>query len=71
MLQVVSELNIPKGKETFGIPSQIVVYDSMALSDFGVVGGMLRFLVIAKTLWRTVAPNPRCPWCTTATVFRS
>ncbi|KAK8945715.1 Inositol-tetrakisphosphate 1-kinase 1 [Platanthera guangdongensis] len=50
MLQVVSELNIPQGKETFGIPSQIVVYDSMALSDFGAVGGALRFPVIAKPL---------------------
>lgn len=49
MLQVVSELEIPQGKETFGIPSQIVVYDSMALSDYGAVGA-LRFPVIAKPL---------------------
>ncbi|KAH0456014.1 hypothetical protein IEQ34_013921 [Dendrobium chrysotoxum] len=49
MLQVVSELEIPQEKETFGIPSQIVVYDSMALSDYGAVGA-LRFPVIAKPL---------------------
>lgn len=49
MLQVVSELWIPQEKETFGIPSQIVVYDSMALSDSKAVGA-LRFPVIAKPL---------------------
>ncbi|KAK8926251.1 Inositol-tetrakisphosphate 1-kinase 1 [Platanthera zijinensis] len=46
MLQVVSDLRIPQDKETFGIPSQIVVYDSIALSD----SGALKFPVIAKPL---------------------
>lgn len=50
MLQVVSELETPpQEKETFGIPSQIVVYDSMSLSDSRAVGA-LRFPVIAKPL---------------------
>ncbi|PKU82709.1 inositol-tetrakisphosphate 1-kinase 1 isoform X1 [Dendrobium catenatum] len=49
MLQVVSELEIPQEKETFGIPSQIVVYDSVSLSDSEAVGA-LRFPVIAKPL---------------------
>ncbi|PKA53262.1 Inositol-tetrakisphosphate 1-kinase 1 [Apostasia shenzhenica] len=49
MLQVVSELEIPQETETFGIPSQVVVYDSMALSDSRAVGA-LRFPVIAKPL---------------------
>ncbi|XP_020580782.1 inositol-tetrakisphosphate 1-kinase 5 [Phalaenopsis equestris] len=49
MLQVVSELEIPQEKETFGIPSQIVVYDSMFLSDSRAVAA-LRFPVIAKPL---------------------
>ncbi|KAH0456045.1 hypothetical protein IEQ34_013952 [Dendrobium chrysotoxum] len=47
MLQVVSELGISQEKETFGIPKQVVVYDSIALSDSGEVGS-LRFPVIAK-----------------------
>ncbi|KAG6484610.1 inositol-tetrakisphosphate 1-kinase 5-like [Zingiber officinale] len=49
MLQVVSELEIPQERETFGIPSQVVIYDSAALSNSGVVGA-LRFPVIAKPL---------------------
>lgn len=49
MLQVVSELEIHQQKETFGIPSQVVIYDSSALSNFGVIGA-LRFPVIAKPL---------------------
>ncbi|WOK98681.1 hypothetical protein Cni_G07393 [Canna indica] len=49
MLQVVSELEIPQERETFGIPSQVVIYDSGALSNSGVVGA-LRFPVIAKPL---------------------
>ncbi|KAG6504094.1 inositol-tetrakisphosphate 1-kinase 1-like isoform X1 [Zingiber officinale] len=49
MLQVVSELEIRQEKETFGIPSQVVIYDSAALSNSGVVGA-LRFPVIAKPL---------------------
>jgi len=49
MLQVVSELQIPQDEDTFGIPSQIVVYDSIALSDSSAVDA-LRFPVIAKPL---------------------
>ncbi|PKA66202.1 Inositol-tetrakisphosphate 1-kinase 1 [Apostasia shenzhenica] len=49
MLQVVSELEISQDKETFGIPSQVVVYNSKALSDSRGVGA-LRFLVIVKPL---------------------
>ncbi|KAJ6811407.1 inositol-tetrakisphosphate 1-kinase 1 [Iris pallida] len=50
MLQVVSELEIPQASaDTFGIPSQVVVYDSNALSDSRAVGA-LRFPVIAKPL---------------------
>lgn len=49
MLQVVSELEIPQERETFGIPSQVVIYDSGTLSNSGVVGA-LRFPVIAKPL---------------------
>ncbi|KAJ6846329.1 inositol-tetrakisphosphate 1-kinase 1 [Iris pallida] len=50
MLQAVSELEIPPGSpDTFGIPSQVVVYDSAALSDSRAVGA-LRFPVIAKPL---------------------
>ncbi|KAG1362025.1 inositol-tetrakisphosphate 1-kinase 5 [Cocos nucifera] len=49
MLQVVSELEIPQDRETFGIPSQVVIYDSGALSNSGVVGA-LHFPVIAKPL---------------------
>ncbi|KAG1354243.1 inositol-tetrakisphosphate 1-kinase 5 [Cocos nucifera] len=49
MLQVVSELEIPQHQETFGIPSQVVIYDSGALSNSGVVGA-LHFPVIAKPL---------------------
>ncbi|XP_072956850.1 inositol-tetrakisphosphate 1-kinase 5 [Typha angustifolia] len=51
MLQVVSELEIPRlnSDETFGIPSQVVIYDPAALADSGVVGA-LRFPVIAKPL---------------------
>ncbi|CAL9066706.1 unnamed protein product [Musa acuminata subsp. burmannicoides] len=49
MLQVVSELEIPQNRETFGIPSQVVIYDSGTLSNSGVVGA-LRFPVIAKPL---------------------
>ncbi|CAL9772859.1 unnamed protein product [Musa acuminata subsp. burmannicoides] len=49
MLQVVSELEIPQVRETIGIPSQVVIYDSGALSNSGVVGA-LHFPVIAKPL---------------------
>lgn len=49
MLQVVSELEIPQESDTFGIPSQVVVYDSNALSDSRAVDA-LRFPVIAKPL---------------------
>ncbi|CAL9210943.1 inositol-tetrakisphosphate 1-kinase 5-like [Musa acuminata AAA Group] len=49
MLQVVSELEIPQLRETIGIPSQVVIYDSGALSNSGVVGA-LHFPVIAKPL---------------------
>ncbi|URD87310.1 Inositol-tetrakisphosphate 1-kinase [Musa troglodytarum] len=49
MLQVVSELEIPQNRETFGIPSQVVIYDSGTLSNSGVVGA-LRFPIIAKPL---------------------
>ncbi|ONK55801.1 uncharacterized protein A4U43_C10F1120 [Asparagus officinalis] len=50
MLQVVSELEIPQDSDdTFGIPSQVVVYDSIALSDSSAVDA-LRFPVIAKPL---------------------
>ncbi|KAJ3681688.1 hypothetical protein LUZ60_014261 [Juncus effusus] len=51
MLQVVAELDTnpsPSG-ETFGIPSQVVVYDQSALADSGLVGA-LRFPIIAKPL---------------------
>ncbi|XP_072982947.1 inositol-tetrakisphosphate 1-kinase 5-like [Typha latifolia] len=53
MLQVVSEIKISEknGSDTFGIPSQVVIYDSAALADpGGVVCGALRFPVIAKPL---------------------
>lgn len=47
MLQAVSELEMPKTRpETFGIPSQVVVYDANALLHFDA----LRFPVIAKPL---------------------
>ncbi|CAL9756400.1 unnamed protein product [Musa acuminata subsp. burmannicoides] len=49
MLQVVCELDIPQERETFGIPRQVVIYDSAALTNSGVVG-VLRFPVIAKPL---------------------
>ncbi|CAL9104571.1 unnamed protein product [Musa textilis] len=49
MLQVVSELEIAQVTETIGIPSQVVIYDSGALSNSGVVGA-LHFPVIAKPL---------------------
>lgn len=49
MLQVVSEIQIPQETDTFGIPSQVVVYDSIALSDSRAVDA-LRFPVIAKPL---------------------
>ncbi|KAG0473002.1 hypothetical protein HPP92_014859 [Vanilla planifolia] len=49
MLQVVSELRIRREKETFGIPSQIVIYDAKALADCRAFGA-LRFPIIAKPL---------------------
>jgi inositol-1,3,4-trisphosphate 5/6-kinase / inositol-tetrakisphosphate 1-kinase len=51
MLQVVSELDTSTSAsvETFGIPSQVVVYDSGALADSGFVEA-LRFPIIAKPL---------------------
>ncbi|KAJ4773457.1 Inositol-tetrakisphosphate 1-kinase [Rhynchospora pubera] len=51
MLQVVSELDTSTSAsgDTFGIPSQVVVYDSGALADSGLVGA-LRFPIIAKPL---------------------
>lgn len=49
MLQVVSELESPLDKETFGIPKQIVIYDIVSLSDAATFSA-LRFPVIAKPL---------------------
>jgi inositol-1,3,4-trisphosphate 5/6-kinase/inositol-tetrakisphosphate 1-kinase len=57
MLQVVSELDVPPGdsaderhhRHTFGIPSQVVVYDAAALADSGLLAA-LRFPLIAKPL---------------------
>ncbi|XP_043717441.1 inositol-tetrakisphosphate 1-kinase 5-like [Telopea speciosissima] len=49
MLQVVSELDIPQKNETFGIPKQIVIYNSGALLDPASLEE-LRFPVIAKPL---------------------
>ncbi|KAL6008391.1 Inositol-tetrakisphosphate 1-kinase [Asimina triloba] len=46
MLQVVSEIQVPQLQETFGIPKQIVIYDSATLSE----PGGLSFPVIAKPL---------------------
>ncbi|KAJ8500782.1 hypothetical protein OPV22_011334 [Ensete ventricosum] len=48
MLQVVSELKIPQQRETFGIPSQLVIYDSGTLNSN--VIGALRLPIIAKPL---------------------
>ncbi|THU57668.1 hypothetical protein C4D60_Mb03t05940 [Musa balbisiana] len=48
MLQVVSELKIPQQRETFGIPSQLVVYDSGTLNSSVVEA--LRLPIIAKPL---------------------
>ncbi|KAH1234475.1 Inositol-tetrakisphosphate 1-kinase 1 [Glycine max] len=49
MLQVVSELNIDDGSETFGIPKQIVIYDKETLLDRR-NWEALNFPVIAKPL---------------------
>ncbi|KAG0550091.1 hypothetical protein BDA96_01G310000 [Sorghum bicolor] len=50
MLQVVSELDHAADQEsTFGIPSQVVVYDAAALADSGLLAA-LRFPLIAKPL---------------------
>ncbi|KQJ97964.1 inositol-tetrakisphosphate 1-kinase 1 [Brachypodium distachyon] len=55
MLQVVSELDVPLlndcsgDHDTFGIPSQVVVYDGAALADSGLLAA-LRFPLIAKPL---------------------
>ncbi|KAJ4957477.1 hypothetical protein NE237_024588 [Protea cynaroides] len=49
MLQAVSELDIPQKNETFGVPKQIVIYDSEALLDPASLEG-LKFPVIAKPL---------------------
>ncbi|KAL6972254.1 Inositol-tetrakisphosphate 1-kinase [Sarracenia purpurea var. burkii] len=50
MLEVVSQLKIPPRTETFGIPKQIVVYDSESLSDPTSNLQGLNFPVIAKPL---------------------
>ncbi|KAJ8633866.1 hypothetical protein MRB53_027202 [Persea americana] len=52
MLQVVSELEIPRSAAspaTFGVPNQIVIFDSGTLSDPAASNG-LKFPVIAKPL---------------------
>ncbi|CAN6288676.1 unnamed protein product [Urochloa humidicola] len=50
MLQVVSDLDHATDKDrTFGIPSQVVVYDAAALADSGLLAA-LRFPLIAKPL---------------------
>ncbi|KAF8380714.1 hypothetical protein HHK36_028204 [Tetracentron sinense] len=49
MLEVVSELKIPQGNETFGIPKQVVIYNSETLLDPSVLEG-LKFPLIAKPL---------------------
>ncbi|XP_057977102.1 inositol-tetrakisphosphate 1-kinase 1 [Malania oleifera] len=49
MLQAVSELKIENENETFGIPKQIVIYDSQTLFDRQAWEG-LKFPVIAKPL---------------------
>ncbi|CAL4915754.1 unnamed protein product [Urochloa decumbens] len=50
MLQVVSDLDHAADKDrTFGIPSQVVVYDAAALADSGLLAA-LRFPLIAKPL---------------------
>ena len=50
MLQVVSELDHAADKDrTFGIPSQVVVYDAAALADSGLLD-TLSFPLIAKPL---------------------
>ena len=49
MLQAVSELESSDGLESLGIPKQIVVYDSVSLSDASTFGA-LRFPVVAKPL---------------------
>lgn len=50
MLQVVSELDHAADQDrTFGIPSQVVVYDDAALADSGLLAA-LRFPLIAKPL---------------------
>uniref|UniRef100_A0A0D9XMV5 Inositol-tetrakisphosphate 1-kinase n=1 Tax=Leersia perrieri TaxID=77586 RepID=A0A0D9XMV5_9ORYZ len=49
MLQVVSELDAAPHHQTFGIPSQVVVYDAAALADSGLLAA-LRFPLIAKPL---------------------
>lgn len=47
MLQVVSELKIVQDDDTFGIPSQVVVYNTNGLSESS---NALRFPVVAKPL---------------------
>ncbi|KAF8379053.1 hypothetical protein HHK36_028480 [Tetracentron sinense] len=49
MLQVVSELKIPQESATFGIPKQIVIYNSETLLDPASMEG-LKFPLIAKPL---------------------
>lgn len=49
MLEVVKDLKIPEGTESFGIPKQIVIYDPESLLDSKVLDG-LSFPVIAKPL---------------------
>lgn len=49
MLKVVSELTLPQQLQTFGIPNQIVIYDSATLSDPDMVAG-LQFPVISKPI---------------------
>ncbi|XP_059656833.1 inositol-tetrakisphosphate 1-kinase 1-like [Cornus florida] len=50
MLQVVSELEIESSSESFGVPKQIVIYDSETLLDQEKWGEGLKFPVIAKPL---------------------
>lgn len=50
MLQVVSELKIEHGSDSFGIPKQIVIYDEKMLFDPMAWNEGLKFPVIAKPL---------------------
>ncbi|XP_052171380.1 inositol-tetrakisphosphate 1-kinase 1 [Diospyros lotus] len=50
MLEVVTELEIETENESFGIPKQVLIYDSETLLDPGAWGEGLNFPVIAKPL---------------------